>query len=287
MHKLGPEKHPWGIWQDSGSAPNQSPRAAPPDRGKPHGHGPSPILHLTCQVTSVTALTTGLPPVGTGRQWVGWGGWGMPQRVRLNLLLVLWRLSHSFLTVKDTWLYCTPILWRPWCISLYSFCLFMNTFVLHFPHSLFLLLLFCFRIYFWKRILSLAGPAQPAHAAGRGCRPCAARSQWTTLLQSHGRLLRFAFSGNTPAATFFFFNSLSRMLGVITFMHICLTSMFLSSGPKELVGSVQIPNSRVFQSLPFIWIVYQIILLLSMAQVMFTSKHVYKQLLHVKYSGFP
>lgn len=77
------------------------------------------------------------------------------------------------------------------------------------------------------------------------------------------------------------------MLGVITFMHICLTSMFLSSGPKELVGSVQIPNSRVFQSLPFIWIVYQIILLLSMAQVMFTSKHVYKQLLHVKYSGFP
>ena len=90
-----------------------------------------------------------------------------------------------------------------------------------------------------------------------------------------------------PSCHFFFFNSLSRMLGVITFMHICLTSMFLSSGPKELVGSVQIPNSRVFQSLPFIWIVYQIILLLSMAQVMFTSKHVYKQLLHVKYSGFP
>ena len=155
MHKIGPEKHPWGIWQDSGSAPNQSPRVAPPDRGKPHGHGPSPTLHLTCQVTSVTALTMGLPPVGTGRQWVGWGGRGMPQRVRLNLLLVLWRFSHSFLTVKDTWLYCTPILWRPWCISLYSFCLFMNTFVFHFPHGLFLLLLFHFRIYLWKRILSL------------------------------------------------------------------------------------------------------------------------------------
>ena len=95
------------------------------------------------------------------------------------------------------------------------------------------------------------------------------------------------FLGIPQLPLFFFFNSLSRMLGVITFMHICLTSMFLSSGPKELVGSVQIPNSRVFQSLPFIWIVYQIILLLSMAQVMFTSKHVYKQLLHVKYSGFP
>ena len=100
-----------------------------------------------------------------------------------------------------------------------------------------------------------------------GGQVCAAGSQWTTLLQSHAHLLRFAFSGNTPAATFvFFFNSLSRMLGVITFRHICLTSMFLSSGPEELVGSVQIPNSRVFQSLPFIWIFYQIILLLSTAQ---------------------
>lgn len=86
---------------------------------------------------------------------------------------------------------------------------------------------------------------------------------------------------------FFFFNSLRHMLGVITFRHICLTSMLLSSGPNEQVGSIQIPNSEAFQSLPFIWIFYHIILLLSMAQVMCASKHVHKQLLHIKYSGFP
>ena len=116
-----------------------------------------------------------------------------------------------------------------------------------------------------------------------------ASSHCRTLLQSHTHLLRFAFSGNTPAAIFFFFffNSLRHMLGVITFRHICLTSMFLSSGTKEQVGSIQIPNSKAFQSLPFIWIFYHIILLLSTAQVMCASKHVQKQLLHIKYSGFP
>lgn len=86
---------------------------------------------------------------------------------------------------------------------------------------------------------------------------------------------------------FFFFNSLRHMLGVITFRHICLTSMLLSSGPNEQVGSIQIPNSEAFQSLPFIWIFYHIILLLSAAQVMCASKHVHKQLFHIKYSGFP
>ena len=90
-----------------------------------------------------------------------------------------------------------------------------------------------------------------------------------------------------PIFFFFFFNSLRHMLGVITFRHICLTSMFLSSGTKEQVGSIQIPNSKAFQSLPFIWIFYHIILLLSTAQVMCASKHVQKQLLHIKYSGFP
>ena len=124
------------------------------------------------------------------------------------------------------------------------------------PQSL--LLLFCFQTYLWKRAPSLllavwASSSRP-RSLGRAHGARAASSHCRTLLQSHTHLLHFAFPGNTPAATsfVFFFNSLRHMLGVRTCRHIYLTSMFLPSGLKEQVGSIQMPNSKAFQSGYFI-----------------------------------
>lgn len=63
---------------------------------------------------------------------------------------------------------------------------------------------------------------------------------------SHAHLLHFAFSGCNPAATFLFSEPYA------TFQAHLPDLPALSSGHKGQVGSLQIPNSKAFQSLLFI-----------------------------------